>query len=194
MKKDGLIYTFIFVVLSAFLFVFLLSLANNATAEQVKLNEEEKEYQALFSVLGLEDSSSARKELFPEGLPEYPLTLDSDGQSIWINRFSGKGLWGTISGIMAIDNQSSRISGLALLSHSETPGLGGRIDETWFKEQFRGEKIGSAGIKLIKGAGTGDTDPDNSEVDAVTGASLTSASVELIVNNQIQLWKSGGDK
>lgn len=194
MKKDGLIYTFIFVVLFAFLFVFLLSLANSATAEQVKLNEEEKEYKALFAVLGLADSNSARKELFPEGLPEYPLNLENDGRSIWINRFSGKGLWGTINGILAIDSDSSRIAGLALLSHSETPGLGGRIDEPWFKTQFSGEKIGSVGIRLKKGTGTGDPDPDNSEVDAVTGASLTSAAVEVIVNDQIHMWKTGGEK
>ncbi|MCK5735709.1 MAG: FMN-binding protein, partial [Spirochaetaceae bacterium] len=61
----------------------------------------------------------------------------------------------------------------------------GRIEEDWFKDQFRGEVIPENGITVRKGEGGSDKDPDNGVVDGVTGASLTSTAMEVIVNNQI---------
>ncbi len=69
------------------------------------------------------------------------------------------------------------------LNH-ETPGLGGRIDEAWFKEQFKGEYAAN-GIVVKHGGSGGDTDPDNGQVDGITGASRTSDSIQVIVNQQI---------
>ncbi|PIE04937.1 MAG: hypothetical protein CSA76_01630 [Spirochaetales bacterium] len=81
------------------------------------------------------------------------------------------------------------MAGLDIISHSETPGLGGRIEEDWFKQQFRNEKIGTNGITVRKGEGGSDKDPDNSRVDGVTGASLTSASMEKIINDEIEVFR-----
>ncbi|MDF1568486.1 MAG: FMN-binding protein, partial [Spirochaetaceae bacterium] len=80
----------------------------------------------------------------------------------------------------------SQIIGLDVISHSETPGLGGRIEEDWFKDQFREEQIGPDGITVRKGEGGVDDDKENSTVDGITGASLTSAAMEVIINNEIE--------
>ncbi len=54
---------------------------------------------------------------------------------------------------------ATRILGLAFLRHSETPGLGGRITEDWFLEQFRGLPLRPAkrgeSFFTLKPAGTG---------------------------------------
>ena len=85
------------------------------------------------------------------------------------------------------------IVGLDIISHSETPGLGGRIEEDWFKEQFRGELIPPGGVRVMKGEGGMDLDQGNGMVDGVTGASLTSAAMETIVNDEIDMLMKGAD-
>ena len=116
---------------------------------------------------------------------ESIVKADINGNILLVKQFSGQGLWGTVTGVIAVNRDVSRIIGLDIISHEETPGLGGRIEEDWFKDQFRGEAIPDSGIKVKKGEGGSDNNPDNGIVDGVTGASLTSAAMEVIVNNQI---------
>lgn len=93
---------------------------------------------------------------------------------------SGKGLWGTITGFIGVDPSGTRLLGVTFLSHQETPGLGGRIDEPWFKEQFRNLSIPPDGSNAIiyRTGGSGN-------VDAITGATLTSSSVSRICNDAV---------
>lgn len=89
----------------------------------------------------------------------------------------GKGLWGNVYGHIAFSPDHKSIIGLHFTNHSETPGLGGRIDELWFKEQFRGIVIDTPIITLNKETG--------GNVDAIAGATLTSIAVKDIVNNAL---------
>lgn len=93
---------------------------------------------------------------------------------------NGKGLWGTMTGLIGIDPSGSRLLGLTFLNHQETPGLGGRIEEPWFKAQFRGLAIPTADGDAIvyRTAGVGN-------VDAITGATLTSNAVSTMYNDAI---------
>ncbi len=190
MKKDGIIYTVVFSFIIAFLFVFLLSLAYGATKEKVAENARITEAKAYLSAAGIEIDDpgkieSAFKKAFPsfnEKAPYNTTTIDS--KKIIVSPFSGNGLWGTITGVIAVTADLKRMVGLAIISHNETPGLGGRIEEKWFLDQFRGESI-SAKIEVSRGGGSGDTDPDNSKVDSITGASRTSSAIEVIVNGKI---------
>ena len=109
---------------------------------------------------------------------------------------SGSGVWGTIHGMVAVSPDGKKIIGLSFYKHSETPGLGGRIAEAWFRDQFKGLKLepakGDHKIFRLKPEGTG-TQP--SDLDAITGASLTSAAVELFLNKELnffltKLWGS----
>ena len=69
-----------------------------------------------------------------------------------------------------------------MLDQQETPGLGGRIGEAWFTDQFKGEKVGSDGkVTVAQGSGKGDPDKENSKADAITGASRTSDFVQALV-------------
>ena len=52
MNKEGTIYTVVFVFIVSFAFVFLLSLTNQATIEQVELNQEIAREGAVLSALG----------------------------------------------------------------------------------------------------------------------------------------------
>ncbi|MDC7218698.1 MAG: FMN-binding protein [Spirochaetales bacterium] len=81
---------------------------------------------------------------------------------------AGPGLWGEIEAVMAFDESLSRFAGVDFIKQNETPGLGARITESWFKEQLRGK---SAPLRMNP-EGTASAAPG--EIDAITGASRTS--------------------
>jgi Na+-transporting NADH:ubiquinone oxidoreductase subunit C len=190
MKKDGLIYTVIISIISAFLFVFLLSLAYGATKGKVEENQKLTEARAYLVASGIEvDEDMDIETSFNTYFPDFNTssayqTTNVNGKAVVVSPFQGNGLWGTITGVIGMTYDLQRIVGFEIVSHVETPGLGGRIDELWFKTQFNGEYAAN-GIIVKHGGSGGDTDPDNGEVDGITGASRTSDSIQVIVNQQI---------
>ena len=194
MRKDSLLYTVIFSFTVTFILVFILSLAASYTRERVEKNNALVIARAYLLASGVEvDQSSDIDKLFREtfktGTPgSQPITALVGDTTVIVSPFSGKGLWGTISGVIAVDNSFKRIIGIEITSHSETPGLGGRIEEEWFKEQFRGESI-SGDIMVVQSGGMGDTDPDNGILDGITGATRTSESIQNIINSQVKSLK-----
>ncbi|NLE70363.1 MAG: FMN-binding protein, partial [Clostridiales bacterium] len=93
--------------------------------------------------------------------------------------FEGSGLWGSLRGYLCITADLTETRGLVFTYQNETPGLGGRVDETWFKEQFRGLPV-SEGTELAYGS-----HPDY-KIDAVTGATQTSSAVMRTVNKALK--------
>lgn len=195
MKKDKLAYTVIFTALSAFSFVFLLSLAYGATKGKVDENNAILEAKAYLSAVGIQATEDMNiQQKFKDTFPDYDENKSIqettiDGETIIVSPFQGNGLWGTITGVLGMTSDFKRIIGFEIISHVETPGLGGRIDESWFKEQFKGEYVGN-GIVVRHGSAGGDRDTENGEVDGITGASRTSDSIQSIINNQIVSMKS----
>ena len=194
MNKESFLYVVVFTFVTAFVFVFVIALADGATAERVERNRELVTAQAFLGAAGFPLSGTVAdldsyKNAFDQADEDGITTAQIEGRSILAREFTGQGLWGTVTGVLAVDSAVSRIIGLDIISHSETPGLGGRIEEDWFKNQFRNEAIGSDGIRVLKGEGGIDSNPDNGIVDGVTGASLTSAAMEVMINNEIARFK-----
>ena len=200
MKKDSMGYLVLFTFVVCAVFVFFLSLANELTKERVAANRRYAERSAVLKALGIPfDSPDKVDSLYETGVRAFAADAEElygatvDGIPRYAKRFSGAALWGTVTGVIAVDAAVERIAGLEIVSHNETPGLGGRIDEDWFKDQFRGERIGTAGIRVRQGGGKGDPDPENGELDAVTGASRTSQSMEQIINAEISALRAVRD-
>lgn len=191
MKKDGIFYTVVFSFITAFIFVFFLSLAYGATKGKVAENARIIEAKAYLSAAGIKvDDPGKIESVFKASFPGFkenaPYNITTvNGRKIIVSPFQGNGLWGTISGVVGISGDMDRMIGIAIISHNETPGLGGRIEEDWFLDQFRGEDIRN-GIVIKHGGGSGDDNPDNGEVDGITGASRTSSAMEVIVNSKIK--------
>ena len=70
------------------------------------------------------------------------------------------------------------LTGVDFTRQNETPGLGARIMEVWFREQFRGK----TGPFTMVPEGTVSS---TSEFDAITGASRTSAAVLKMMNASV---------
>ena len=60
------------------------------------------------------------------------------------------------------------VSGIKILSHSETAGLGARCEELSFLDQFKGK---SSGLNIVK------TSPSDSDIQAISGATRTTRAV-----------------
>lgn len=194
MNKQGKIYTIIFTFIVSFIFVFVLAFANDITKERVEINDRLFEVRAFLNAMDIEyESGEQAIEIF-ENLEE--ITIDEEklfsktenGQTIYAYRFSGNALWGMVEGVISVNQDVTRIIGLDIISHNETPGLGGRIEEKWFRDQFRNLKISEDGITINIG-GDGDYNSENSEFDSITGATNTSQSMNEIINNTINKLK-----
>lgn len=106
----------------------------------------------------------------------------------------GMGFWATIRGFMAVDADIERVVGIAFTAHAETPGLGGRITERQWREQFRGLDVTdpSTGRHVYVGGPqpTGPRDPKHGRyVEAITGATQTSRAVGEFVELDIRRFR-----
>ncbi len=97
--------------------------------------------------------------------------------------FRGPGFWGPIEGVLAVDPTLTRTIGIAILRQSETPGLGGRIVEPVFTEQFRrGILIGANPRGEYLKVSAPDPAAGPRQVDAITGATQTSMAMDRLLN------------
>jgi Na+-transporting NADH:ubiquinone oxidoreductase subunit C len=96
-----------------------------------------------------------------------------------IFKTQGPGLWGNIEVLLAVNPDFEHLLWLKVLAQTETPGLGGRIAEKEFQARFNNVELRPE-LKIVKFA----SGPN--QVDAVTGASMTSRALEKLINKAIR--------
>jgi Na+-transporting NADH:ubiquinone oxidoreductase subunit C len=137
------------------------------------------------------------KSIEVQGKDMY-VSYEEDGKTISGYAFpvGGPGFWGPIYGMVAVDPKASKILGLAFYRHSETPGLGARMTEDWFTNQFIELPLypieDNKNIFYLRPAGTKKA---SNELDAITGATGTSRGIEAFLNGELdhflkKLWRS----
>ena len=97
----------------------------------------------------------------------------------------GYGLWSTLYGFIALEENGNDIFGLQFYQHAETPGLGAEVDNPRWKKLWNGKKLVDENDVLQIGVAKAQSaaGPDY-HVDALAGATLTSAGV----HNLIRFW------
>ncbi|UCC11913.1 MAG: FMN-binding protein [candidate division WOR-3 bacterium] len=101
--------------------------------------------------------------------------------------FEGPGFWAPIKGIVGIAVDKKTFSGLAIYEQNETPGLGGEIVKSYFRDQFRGKRIGEGESPI--GIRPGTDVLDEYSVHAITGATQTSEKFEMLLNARLREWR-----
>lgn len=111
-------------------------------------------------------------------LPVY--ILDINGKEITVIPCYGAGLWGPIWGYLAVEKDGKTLAGAVFDHKSETPGLGAKITEKFFQDQFPGKVLGDGDTKfaVVKGGAKGAANG----VDAISGATITSQSLGKTIN------------
>lgn len=187
----------IFMVVLTVVYTTVLAGINAVTEERIALNEKLSEQLSFLYVLDMTPETIEAPEvnrLYQERVEESQVNGDivyeayeEDGSLYaYIVPMVGGALWGELRGIVAIAPDFETVLGIDFLSHSETPGLGGRIDEPAFKEQFRGIEIDpeSGGDYLVYRPSPG------GQVDSISGATQTSIAVRNIFNDTMEEFMS----
>ena len=109
---------------------------------------------------------------------------------MYIAPLIGTGLWGPIWGFVSFSDDGNTVTGASFDHKSETPGLGAEIRETFFEEQFIGQKIlNSQGdfvsISVMKGGANVDS---YHEVDGITGGTITSDGVTDMLKDNLHIY------
>jgi electron transport complex protein RnfG len=137
--------------------VTLLNYVDSLTREKISAQEDE----AIKSLL---------TEMFP-GMSRYEFkneiyTIYSDGDKLGYAFLAvGKGYGGDISILVGLENETT-VKGIEIISQTETPGLGTRITEPSFTDQFVAININD--IALSRNGG---------KIDAITGSTISSSAV-----------------
>ena len=126
----------------------------------------------------LQDGLKAQNKNIKDGsdaadLPVY--VFNKDGKSVTVVPVYGAGLWGPIWGYIALDEDLQTLVGAYFDHDSETPGLGAKIkDDPSFRAEFIGKKVNVASDPVFSVVKVGTSADENSSVDAITGATMTS--------------------
>ena len=98
----------------------------------------------------------------------------------------GYGLWGTLYGYLALSGDAKSTIGLGFYDQKETPGLGGEVVNPKWKAQWSDVRIyddnGNPSVALVKTRSPSGSARADYEVDALSGATLTTRGVENLVN------------
>ncbi len=93
------------------------------------------------------------------------------------------GYGGVIETVVGVSSTGS-VSGVSVIRHSETPGLGANVTNSEFQMRFVGIPVGTE-VKVKK---------DGGQVDAITGATVSSRAVANAVNQALQVFEVASDK
>jgi len=158
------------IVLSA-LAAILLAATFVPTQVQLKVLQEEQQKQALKEVLpqAADFEPVTGDEVDADGNPVvlYFRGVDSSGNIVgYAFRNTQPGAQGLVEVLGGVSSDFSTITGMEVMSHAETPGLGAKIIEPGFKSQFLDLPV--ADLSLSSAGG---------KVDAISGATISSTTV-----------------
>lgn len=92
---------------------------------------------------------------------------------------AGFGFQDLITVIFGYDAHARQVLGMKVLNHSETPGLGNKIEEMPFVGEFDGVDAPLEGVKPDRNTGA------SNQVDMITGVTISSRAVVRIINERI---------
>ncbi len=194
--KKPIIYPVFFMILVTVIFTTSLAIVNDISKDRIKeLNGLKLKANILYALgYDINQSPEALSTLYDQTITEKKfddLTAYIASENGIVKGYAfpvtGPGLWGTIKAFAGVSADLKTMIGISFLSHAETPGLGGRIDELWFKEQFRGVLLNGSDTLIYK-------PKEGGNIDSITGATQTSDAVTKLFNSNLEdaLKKLGG--
>ena len=191
--KNSFIYPIIFMMAVTAIFISVLAGLNFVTADTISFNQESQLQQKILYIFDILPEGGMEKDIervFNESVIEKEwgelrgYAFIQGGKEIaYAIPINGAGLWGSIIGYIGLSADYSEIIGIEFVTQNETPGLGGRISEDSYKEQFRGIDISGKTENFIISS----PEP-GSNVDAIAGATQTSNAVVKLINDDIKIF------
>ena len=183
-----IVYSTVLVLIVAFLLAFVSQSLKPQQDKNVALDQEKQILNSL-NLRGLsDDEAHATYEkivTFDEAQNVYVCTLEN-GDVKYVLPLKGQGMWGGISAFLSVDSDKNTIYGAYFNHESETAGLGAEIkDNPDWQAKFHGKKIFADESKETLALSVEKNVNNETTVDAVTGATVTSTAVSKMLQEQL---------
>ena len=133
----------------------------------------------------VESKDITAKDPASKKLPLYVAKVNND--TIYVVPLYGRGLWGGISGYLALKKDFDTVYGAYFTHESETAGLGARIVEEEFQDKFKNKKaFADSTFQKVALSLSKKVEDEEHQVDAITGATLTSNGVSKMFQSSLQ--------
>jgi Na+-transporting NADH:ubiquinone oxidoreductase subunit C len=182
------------------------------TAERIEANKNAAIYSAVLSHNNISFNNVNIIDVFNESIETTEaFEVDLDGETynivLYVNKDNGQvsfqfgifslgGLWGPVGGIITLESDFETVVNVTILNEVETPGLGGKIKDRKFLDQFIGLKLDVNSLTPVM---VRKDSADNlfNEVDEIAGATGTSTAFEKLLNQSyalyMQAWEARGN-
>lgn len=160
-KEPGMVTLVLVLAIISLVMALLLGMVNDVTAPAIEANKLAKTQQAMTKVLPADVYDPVEytgSDPYVKGI----YTAGEDGYIVLTTPTSG--FSGGIEMMVGIDNDSA-VTGIAIISHAETSGLGSNATKPEWQKQFVGQ---SGEVKVKK---------DGGSIEAITGSTITSRAV-----------------
>jgi len=158
------------------------------TKEPIAAAKLAKQRKAIDAVVGEHDNDplADKYKMAAPGLKDslevYPALRDGSEEGLAVKTFSPKGYGGNVW-LMVGFLPDGTIKDISVLEHKETPGLGSKMSEPKFLDQFKNQNPEEFQLKVQK---------DGGNVDALTGATISSRAFSQAVQTAYDAIKEGG--
>ena len=175
-------------IVASFLFGLLIAVANARWSPRIERNERKKLADLMVGLIS--DANDFNIEIRGVQIPgkkgkilrtDIYEAFDSNEISIGFAFVAeGPGFQDKIKLVIAVDRKCEKFFGFKVLSSNETPGFGSKIKERFFREQFENAPVGK--LDVVK---AGNAEEIDSQIVAITGATVSSEAVVKIFNKYI---------
>lgn len=166
-----------------------LTLATVRQATSARVEEQVLTYvqgPALQQIFGDYDNNPVKdRKTFdlPEGpVTVFPVMKNGKLTGVALETF-GKGYGGRIGIMVGFDTDGTRLVGIGTTTLKETPGLGMRLVEPEYRDQFRGHDTKSIALKKNGG-----------DITAISGATISSTGSVAAVNEAVRIFNQIKDR
>ena len=197
MKQYTKMLTFVFIMgfLTSLVFVGMDAL----TAERIEANKDAAIYSAVLNHNEISFNSGNLADVFNENITVEEVIYEGQTLSFYINEENGNvsfmygvfalgGLWGPLRGVITLESDFQTIVNVTVLEEQETPGLGGKVKNRDFLDQFIGLVVIpelDRPVEVNKDAAANEAN----EVDEISGATGTSTAFERLLNDSYQIYR-----
>lgn len=171
-------------IISSFCFGLLIAIANAAWSPRIEQNRIYKLNRLMGELLPAAKSFELTVEMKVELAKGkrvksniYKALSDEGGCVGWAFNCEGPGFQDKIELVVGVDKDLEKVAGFNVLASNETPGFGDQIKLGYYRSQFVG--VPAEKLELVK---TGDDERIDSEIVAISGATVSSEAVVKIIN------------
>jgi Na+-transporting NADH:ubiquinone oxidoreductase subunit C len=156
---------------------------NSYTAPRIAKNDELTIKRTILEAQKIDFQQDTVEQVFDRNID----VVSREGKTFYVLKnkdvafeFNGSGLWGPIHGVISLQGDLQTIKRIVIIHQEETAGLGGRLAERSYMVNFENKKFAPA-IELVNRRKA----EKDTEVDGISGATLTSKAFEKLINAQV---------